>query len=130
MPVPPGGAMIKRHWIHRYSKLPPEQELLIVLQSRDTASKGGPENDLLVCTTWVVTHNRRWYLIDVCRKRVDYPELNSGSVQTPVRANPRRQVQSQTSPGRGHRGRDRTCSRAAGRQSSGNRRGEAGARQR
>jgi hypothetical protein len=41
MPVPPGGAMIKRHWIERYDELPPEQDRLIILQSWDTASKGG-----------------------------------------------------------------------------------------
>jgi predicted phage terminase large subunit-like protein len=81
MPVPPGGAMIKRHWIERYNELPPEQERLIILQSWDTANKGGPENDFSVCTTWVVTRNRRWYLIDVWRKRVDYPELKA-AVQT------------------------------------------------
>ena len=26
MPVPPGGAMIKRHWIKRYSELPPDSD--------------------------------------------------------------------------------------------------------
>jgi hypothetical protein len=41
MPVPPGGAMIKRHWIERYDELPPEQERLIILQSWDTASREG-----------------------------------------------------------------------------------------
>ena len=76
MPVPPGGAMIKRDWIERYDELPPEQDRLLILQSWDTASKGGPENDFSVCTTWLVTRGvRRWYLIDVWRKRVDYPEL-------------------------------------------------------
>ena len=47
----------------------------------DTASKGGPENDFSVCTTWVVTRGvRRWYLIDVWRKRVDYPELRAAVI--------------------------------------------------
>ena len=81
MPVPPGGAMIKRNWIERYDELPPQQDRLIILQSWDTASKGGPENDFSVCTTWLVTRSRRWYLIDVWRKRVDYPELKA-AVQT------------------------------------------------
>jgi hypothetical protein len=43
MPIPPGGAMVKRHWIQRYSELPPTSERLVILQSWDTASKGGPE---------------------------------------------------------------------------------------
>jgi predicted phage terminase large subunit-like protein len=76
MPVPPGGAMIKRHWIKRYVQLPPRERSLM-LQSWDTASKGGPENDFSVCTTWFITRDRRWYLIDVWRKRVDYPELKA-----------------------------------------------------
>jgi predicted phage terminase large subunit-like protein len=76
MPVPPGGAMIKRHWIKRYVELPPRERSLI-LQSWDTASKGGPHNDFSVCTTWFISRDRRWYLIDVWRKRVDYPELKA-----------------------------------------------------
>jgi predicted phage terminase large subunit-like protein len=49
----------------------------LILQSWDTASKGGPENDWSVCTTWSVTRNKRWYLLDVWRRRVDYPELKA-----------------------------------------------------
>jgi predicted phage terminase large subunit-like protein len=54
---------------------------LMTLQSWDTASKGGPDNDWSVCTTWIVTRNKLWYLIDVWRQRVDYPALKA-SVQT------------------------------------------------
>ncbi len=77
MPVPPGGAMIKRDWIKRYAELPLHRERSLILQSWDTASKGGPENDFSVCTTWFISRDRRWYLIDVWRKRVDYPELKA-----------------------------------------------------
>ena len=84
MPVPPGGAMIKRHWIERYRELPPEQERLSVVQSWDTANKGGPENDFSVCTTWFVTRDKRWYLLNVWRKRVDYPALKA-AVQVQAR---------------------------------------------
>jgi predicted phage terminase large subunit-like protein len=77
MPVPPGGAMIKRHWIKRYEKPPLQRERSLILQSWDTANKGGPANDFSVCTTWFISHDRRWYLLDVWRKRVDYPELKT-----------------------------------------------------
>ncbi len=80
-PAPPGGAMVKRHWIKRYSELPPAPARLFTLQSWDTASKGGPDNDWSVCTTWIVTRKKLWYLIDVWRQRVDYPALKA-SVQT------------------------------------------------
>jgi predicted phage terminase large subunit-like protein len=77
MPVPPGGAMIKRHWIVRYRELPPPSEQVMVLQSWDTANKGGPQNDWSVCTTWVLARKMRWYLVDVWRARVDYPALKA-----------------------------------------------------
>ena len=80
-PAPPGGAMVKRHWVKRYSELPPASERLFTLQSWDTASKGGPDNDWSVCTTWIVSRKKLWYLVDVWRQRVDYPTLKA-SVQT------------------------------------------------
>ena len=76
-PAPPGGAMVKRHWVVRYSELPPASERLFTLQSWDTASKGGPDNDWSVCTTWIVSRHKQWYLIDVWRRRVDYPALKA-----------------------------------------------------
>jgi predicted phage terminase large subunit-like protein len=76
-PVPLGGAMIKRDWVKRYDELPPKSERLMVVQSWDTASKGGPENDFSVCTTWIVTRGRRFYLVEVWRDRVDYPTLKA-----------------------------------------------------
>ena len=76
-PAPPGGAMIKRAWVRRYSELPPKVDQYLTLQSWDTASKGGPDNDLSVCTTWIVTKDKRWFLVDVWRGRVDYPALKA-----------------------------------------------------
>ena len=73
--MPPGGAMIKRHWVQRYSELPSEDRRLSILQSWDTAAKGGPDNDWSVCTTWLQTRDCQWYLLDVWRGRVDYPGL-------------------------------------------------------
>ena len=81
MPAPPGGAMVKRDWIVRYVDWPPRSEQLFTLQSWDTASKGGPENDWSVCTTWMVARQKKWYLVDVWRGRVDYPTLKA-KVQT------------------------------------------------
>jgi predicted phage terminase large subunit-like protein len=74
-PVPPGGAMIKRHWIQRYSDLPAGSSGSFILQSWDTAAKGGPDNDWSVCTTWLQANDCQWYLLDVWRGRVDYPTL-------------------------------------------------------
>ena len=76
-PVPPGGAMIKRHWPKRYLELPPASRGHFILQSWDTAAKGGPDNDWSVCTTWLLTNDCQWYLQDVWRGRVDYPALKA-----------------------------------------------------
>ena len=89
-PVPPGGAMIKRHWIKRYVDVPPRHELSLILQSWDTANKGGPESDFSVCTTWAISRDRRWYLIDVWRRRVDYPELKAAVQSLALRHDARR----------------------------------------
>ena len=73
-PMPPGGAMIKRHWVQRYSTLPPRTSGSRVIQSWDTASKGGPDNDWSVCTTWLMQEGQ-FYLMHVDRDRYDYPDL-------------------------------------------------------
>ena len=80
-PAPPGGAMVKRHWVRRYDKeLPPLDEQLMTVQSWDIACKGGPDNDWSVCTTWILTRRKRWYLLDVWRQRVDYPALKAAAL--------------------------------------------------
>ncbi|NIJ60254.1 putative phage terminase large subunit-like protein [Pseudochelatococcus lubricantis] len=73
-PVPPGGAMIKRAWVLRYDAPPQRASRSQIVQSWDTASKGGAENDWSVCTTWLIENNR-FYLLNVHRGRHDYPEL-------------------------------------------------------
>lgn len=76
-PVPPGGAMIKRAWVPRWTELPPLRERWGVVQSWDTAMRGGPGNDWSVCTTWLRATDARWYLVHVWRGRVDYPSLKA-----------------------------------------------------
>jgi predicted phage terminase large subunit-like protein len=76
-PVPPGGAMIKRRWIKRYTELPSRAAGTFVVQSWDTAAKGGPENDWSVCTTWLCTSDCQFYLRDVWRGRADHPALKA-----------------------------------------------------
>jgi predicted phage terminase large subunit-like protein len=76
-PVPPGGAMIKRRWVKRYRELPPASAGNFIVQSWDTASKGGPDNDWSVCSTWLITNDCHFYLRDLWRARVDYPMLKA-----------------------------------------------------
>lgn len=89
-PAPAGGVMVKRHWVKRYSELPATSDRLFILQSWDTASKGGPDNDWSVCTTWFVTRQKTWYLLDVWRKRVDYPALKAAVLSLTEKWKPHR----------------------------------------
>jgi predicted phage terminase large subunit-like protein len=75
-PNPPGGLMIKRDWVRRYDQLPVEGS---VIESWDTASKEGGQNDWSVCTTWLL-YEKKYYLIDVLRGRFDYPTLKAQAI--------------------------------------------------
>lgn len=56
------------------------QQVFKKVQSWDTAFKKNQENDYSVCTTWVYT-NAGFYLIDVWRGRVEFPELKRKVVE-------------------------------------------------
>jgi predicted phage terminase large subunit-like protein len=73
-PVPLGGAIVKLEWFRTY--LPGEVPATFdyVVQSWDTASKVSELADYSVCTTWRVT-DKVAYLLDVYRKRVEFPDL-------------------------------------------------------
>ena len=78
-PVVPGGNMIKREWVPRYDKLPTRTASTHVLQSWDTASKPGEENNWTVCTTWHVSQGK-YFLVAVIRGRFDYPTLKAMAI--------------------------------------------------
>jgi predicted phage terminase large subunit-like protein len=74
MPVPPEGALIKGKWFRTYAKVPSPQKGDRIVQSWDTASKVGKTNDYSVGTTWL-KRKEDYYLLDVLRVRLEYPEL-------------------------------------------------------
>ena len=73
-PAPLGGGLVKAAWFRRYlpDELPAAFER--VLQSWDTANKATELSDFSVCTSWGVA-GKNLYLIDVLRRRMEYPEL-------------------------------------------------------
>ena len=74
-PVPPEGNLVKLEWLQRYGTWPTQrQQGDKVVQSWDTASKGGEHHDYSVCTTWYVRGEKR-LLVDVVRQHCDYPTL-------------------------------------------------------
>jgi predicted phage terminase large subunit-like protein len=72
-PVPPGGGLIKKSWF-RFYRDPPNRSGVRMVQSWDTASKADEIHDYSVCTTWLAD-GKDYYLIDVFRDRLEYPEL-------------------------------------------------------
>jgi predicted phage terminase large subunit-like protein len=74
-PVPPDGARIRWEWFGVYDEQPPRSELLLVVQSWDTAHSTEPGADFSVCTTRGVGKDESFYLLDVWRRQVDYPTL-------------------------------------------------------
>ena len=73
-PVPPGGNMIQWRWLRTYEEVPDPSKFDRVVQSWDTASETNELNDYSVCTTWGVK-GPDYYLIDVVRERLEYPDL-------------------------------------------------------
>jgi predicted phage terminase large subunit-like protein len=74
MPAPLGGGMVKPAWFRRYlpDELPAAFERLV--QSWDTANKASELSDFSVCTSWGIK-GKNLYLLDVLRRRLEYPEL-------------------------------------------------------
>jgi len=73
-PVPMGGAIIKTAWLRYYAPEERPSRFSSKIQSWDTASKSGEFNDFSVCSMWGVL-NQQYYLLDVFRCRLEYPDL-------------------------------------------------------
>ena len=73
-PTLPGGNMLKLEQFRRYEVLPPRHWLEYYVQSWDTAVTASDTSDYSVCTTWGKRGNHH-YLIDVCRVKLEYPDL-------------------------------------------------------
>lgn len=73
-PVPVEGNLVKWNWIRVYVHPPAHNDDGRVIQSWDTASKAGELNDYSACTTWLKKGDD-YYLLDVARRRLEYPYL-------------------------------------------------------
>jgi predicted phage terminase large subunit-like protein len=74
-PLAPDGNMLKNHWLRHVDVLPAPQQGDKIIQSWDTAMKAGEANDYSVCETFRVRNKNEYYLIDVFRDRLEFPEL-------------------------------------------------------
>jgi predicted phage terminase large subunit-like protein len=73
-PVPLGGGLVKLDWCQRYRSFDLPQTFEQIIQSWDTANKATNLSDYSVCTTWGI-YNKKVYLLDVLRERMEYPAL-------------------------------------------------------
>lgn len=69
-----GGNRVKLAWFPRYRVAPDRANAIRVVQSWDTAKKVAEMNDYSVCTTWLEM-TTGYYLINVFRKKMAFPEL-------------------------------------------------------
>lgn len=73
-PIPDEGEIIKFEWFKRYEGVIIPRRGSRIVQSWDTAIKGGSKNDFSVCTTWMV-FNDEYFLLDILRVQLAYPDL-------------------------------------------------------
>jgi predicted phage terminase large subunit-like protein len=79
-PTPLGGAMVKTVWLRFYTPAERPPRFSRIVQSWDTANKAAQLNDYSVCTTWGIA-DRHFYLIDVLRRRLNYPDLKRSIIE-------------------------------------------------
>lgn len=73
-PIPVGGAMVKSSWLQYYGPEEKPATFDFIVQSWDTASKVSELSDYSVCVT-IGKKGSRHYLLNVFRRRMEYPEL-------------------------------------------------------
>jgi predicted phage terminase large subunit-like protein len=88
-PTPLGGAMVKTAWLQYYEPGQRPDRFSQIIQSWDTANKATELGDYSVCTTWGV-HDKRYYLLDVFRQRLNYPDLRRKVQELARRDRPRK----------------------------------------
>lgn len=71
-PVPAEGGTFKRAWWRTYDELPPLERIEITV---DSAFKTGIANDWSVFAAWGLDFASNIYLLDVWRRRVEFPDL-------------------------------------------------------
>lgn len=79
-PAPPGGGMIKEAWFRRYRQNERPEKFDRIIQSWDTANKPSELADYSVCTTWGL-RGPNFYLLNVLRKKVSYPDLKRAVIE-------------------------------------------------
>jgi len=80
-PMPLEGGIVKVDWLRYYTPDQKPREFSSILLSCDTANKAAEVNDYSVITVWGVI-DQSYYLLDVIRKKVEFPGLRRMVVET------------------------------------------------
>jgi predicted phage terminase large subunit-like protein len=75
-PVPESGNMLKSNWLKYCEVNPSRQPGDQIVQSWDTAVKAAETSKFSVCLTFLVHNKNEYYLADVLRQKLEFPELN------------------------------------------------------
>jgi predicted phage terminase large subunit-like protein len=87
-PAPLGGGMVKSEWFNTYLPGTESSKFDLVFQSWDTANKANELSDYSVCTTWGKSE-KKFFLLDVLRARLEYPDLKRAVAAQAARFEPR-----------------------------------------
>jgi predicted phage terminase large subunit-like protein len=79
-PAPAGGGMVKGAWFRRYRPEDLPASFDQVVQSWDTANKPTELADYSVCTSWGLK-GPNFYLLNVLRKKLSYPDLKRAVIE-------------------------------------------------
>jgi len=86
-PYPSGGALVKENWLMTYVPEHLPERFDHVILSWDTANKASELSDYSACTVWGYKRPRI-YLLEVLRKRLNYPELKKATLELRSRWKP------------------------------------------
>jgi len=74
-PVPAGGNMLKPEWLKWFECAPTRQSSDQVVLSVDTAAKATETSNYSAMLVFLVRNTNEFYLIDVVRKKLEFPDL-------------------------------------------------------
>lgn len=79
-PVAPEGNLLRWEWFGTYNGEHERDYFQKIVQSWDTGMTSSPSSDFSVCTVWGFREDY-WYLLDVFRERLDYPDLKKAVIR-------------------------------------------------
>jgi predicted phage terminase large subunit-like protein len=97
-PIPLEGNLVRREWIKWCVSPPKREQGAQVVQSYDVASTVADIGDYSVCTTWLMV-KRSYYLLDVWRGRLEFPDLKRKLIALAREYTPNRILIEQAGPG-------------------------------